>query len=344
MTTTLHKKGVPMKNKIKLLFLFSVLMVFSFAAMILVSSGEQMNIAVTGSPKAERNYVSDIRQSCVNVSDNINEKIFNLPKVYTLPMDQSPAPVPDQSGFTEDSYEDSTISVKCWRERIEIKSKTVTANFAEVKIAHPTQLRSAFAGGSFGTKRANASKIAKSNNAVVAINADFYNYRSDGLFIRNGTVYRELPYGADVLFVDSDGNFTVKSDRDAVKEGFYRKKKIYQSFSFGPALLIDGKAVKDGNKNFVCGPYDDAPRTAIGQIGTLHYLLCAIDGRSKYSEGVTVTELADIMSRKNCMEAYNLDGGQSSVLYFHDAVYNHVADGGERTLSDIIYFATALPD
>ena len=44
------------------------------------------------------------------------------------------------------------------------------------------------------------------------------------------------------------------------------------------------------------------------------------------------------------MEAYNLDGGQSSVLYFHDAVYNHVADGGERTLSDIIYFATALPD
>ena len=333
-----------MNKKTKPYVLLPILVTLSVAAMIVVSSGEQMNIAVSGSSKLQKNYISDIQNRCVDINDNINEKIFNLPKVYTLPLDQSPAPEPDPDGFTEDSYEDSTISVQCWRERISVKDKTVTANFAEVKIAHPTQLRSAFAGGSFGTKRANASKIAKSNNAVVAINADFYNYRSDGLFIRNGTVYRELPYGADVLFVDSDGNFTVKSDRDAVKEGFYRKKKIYQSFSFGPALLIDGKAVKDGNRNFVCGPYDDAPRTAIGQIGTLHYLLCAIDGRSKYSEGVTVTELADIMSRKNCMEAYNLDGGQSSVLYFHDAVYNHVADGGERTLSDIIYFATALPD
>lgn len=333
-----------MNKKTKPYVLLPILVTLSVAAMIVVSSGEQMNIAVSGSSKLQKNYISDIQNRCVDINDNINEKIFNLPKVYTLPLDQSPAPEPDPDGFTEDSYEDSTISVQCWRERISVKDKTVTANFAEVKIAHPTQLRTAFAGGSFGTKRATATKMARSNNAVVAINGDFYNYHSDGLFIRNGAVFRELAYGADVLFIDSNGNFSVKTDRDAIKEGFYKKTKIYQSLSFGPALVVDGKVLNNGKANYSCGPFGNEPRTAIGQIGPLHYLLCTIDGRSKVSEGVTVAELASIMSKKKCIVAYNLDGGQSSVLYFHDKAYNHVADGGERTLSDIVYFATALPD
>ena len=62
------------------------------------------------------------------------------------------------------------------------------------------------------------------------------------------------------------------------------------------------------------------------------------------SRGVNMAELSQIMLRKNCTVAYNMDGGQSSVLYFHNKPYNHVADGGERTLSDILYFATAIPE
>ena len=109
-----------MNKKTKPYVLLPILVILSVAAMIVVSSGEQMNIAVSGSSKLQKNYISDIQNRCVDINDNINEKIFNLPKVYTLPLDQSPAPEPDPDGFTEDSYEDSTISVQCWRERISV--------------------------------------------------------------------------------------------------------------------------------------------------------------------------------------------------------------------------------
>lgn len=333
-----------MKHALELWGKAACLLLAMLGAMILISSGEQMNIAGTGSMLADRHYASDLQRRCSDINDNIKQIIFKLPKIYTLPYDQSPAPPPDPNGFTDDSYEDATISVKCWRERFRFSDRTVTANFAEVKIAHPSQLRTAFAGGQFGSKRALASKIAAKNNAVVAINADFYNYRTDGLIIRNRTIFREIPHGADVLFIDADGNFTIKTDREAVKENYYKQTKINQALSFGPALIVDGKIVDNGGRNGACGPYGIEPRTAIGQIDKLHYLFCTVDGRLPHSEGVNVRELSRIMKRKNCISAYNLDGGQSSVLYFHHKLFNVVADGGERTLSDIVYFATAIPE
>lgn len=97
----------------------------------------------------------------LSINDKVNAEVFNLPKVYTLPMDFSTAPKPNPANYTEDTYQDDTISVKCWRERINLSNKTITANFADVTIAHPTQLRTAFAGGSYGTaKRTHASKMA----------------------------------------------------------------------------------------------------------------------------------------------------------------------------------------
>ena len=324
--------------RILALFLMTVI------AMTFISSEEQINLGSAGASSSGKHYITDFQRSCARINDNINQKIFDLPMVYTLPMDQSPSPLPDPDGFTKDSYKDSTISVNCWRERINISKKTVTANFAEITIAHPSQLRTAFAGGQFGTKRMLASRIAKNNNAVVAVNADFYNYNSNGVIIRNGTLYREKPYGKDLLLIDSKGNFIIMSDHAAKKDGYYKNNKITQSFSFGPALVNDGKALKKFGTNYACGPYGNNPRTAVGQIGPLHYLLCTVDGRMDNSRGVNMAELSQIMLRKNCTVAYNMDGGQSSVLYFHNKPYNHVADGGERTLSDILYFATAIPE
>lgn len=333
-----------MKRSLKILLQIMALLLMSGGAMIAVSSGKYMDLKQNGSTDGDRYFLADFQTRCSNMTDYINQQVFNLPKVYTLPMDQSPAPMPDPEGFTEDTYKDPTISVKCWREKMDISGSVVVANFAEITIAHPTQLRTAFAGGQFGNTRLFASKIASLNNAVVAINADFYNYRTNGLIIRNGTLYREKPYGADVLFIDSDGDFVVKSDRDAFKEGYYKNKKIYQSLSFGPVIVNDGNVITNWHSSFSCGPYGKEPRTAIGQIGHLHYLVCTVNGRMKNSPGISVANLGKIMADKNCYVAYNLDGGQSSVLYFHDKIFNVVADGGERTMSDILYFATAIPE
>lgn len=322
-----------------------LLCVFSAAAIVVIPSDSKM-ISSDGT-LTEKNLSSDVEGAVLHINDNVNSRVFNLPKVYTLPMDLSPAPAPNPAGFTEDSYEDATISVKCWRERIALSEKTVTANFADVTIAHPTQLRMAFAGGKYGTpRRTYASKMAADNNAVIAINADFYNCRTNGLIIRQGTLYRKKCSGFDTLFIDSNGDFTVMNDFYSINSGFLRDNTIYQAINFGPVIVQDGKAViklKEFN-SVACGPRANNPRTAIGQLGRLHYLICAIDGRSDISIGTTTNELAVIMADKGCRVAYNLDGGQSTTMVFHNELYNIVSDGGERNMSDILYFASAIPE
>ena len=319
----------------------------SLAACVFVPSGKKM-ISSAETVLGQKKLSDDIVSSALRINENVNVEIFNLPKVYMLPMDLSPAPRPDPSKFTEDSYEDQSISVKCWHERITFTNqKPVDANFADIRIAHPSQLRTAFAGGVYGyVKRSYTSKMAELNNAVIAVNADYYNYRSDGLLIRQGTLYRERPFDIDTLFIDSNGDLKVMRDYEAVNSQYYKKNEILQTIVFGPLLVENGKALEKLNiVNVVdCGATGLNPRTAIGQLGPLHYLLCTIDGRSKQSAGVTVKGLAKIMEDKNCVIAYNLDGGQSTTMVFNGRLYNQVSGEGERAMSDCLYFASAVPE
>lgn len=306
-----------------------------------VPSGNKLS---SGDYLTAQNYTDDCGRAILAINDNINAEIFDLPKVVALPLDLSPAPVPNPAGFVGDTYSDDTITVKCSRERISLSDKTVTANFAEVTVTSPTQLRTAFAGGSYGTsKREYAAKLSADNHAVIAVNADFYNYRAEGIIIRQGTQYRCQPFGIDTLFIDSDGNFIVMDDNEAVKSGFLNNHRIFQTLAFGPVLVQDGQPLQKSvhYHSVNCGQYVDNPRTAIGQLGELHYLLCTIDGRSADSRGCTTNELADIMAAKGCVTAYNLDGGQSTTMVFGGEIYNAVSNGGERAVSDIVYFATA---
>ena len=331
------KKGV---------LLLLILAVFTFGASFLVPSSDKI-IDSSDTALSEKKLYADVAQSVMRINGNVNTEIFDLPKFYTLPMDLSPAPKPDPSKFTEDTYEDDSIKVKCWREKMKVENHSVVANFADVVIAHPSQLRTAFASGSYSTtKRTHASKMAEANNAVIATNADFYNARTDGLIIRQGTLYRKEPFWIETLFIDSQGDFSVMIDKEAVQTKYYEKKEIYQTIAFGPILVEDGKPVikRSHFNSVVCGPLAQNPRTAIGQIGKLHYLLCTIDGRSAVSAGVTTNQLAQIMADKNCRIAYNLDGGQSSTMIFNNKLYNAVSDSGERMLSDILYFATSVPE
>ena len=82
----------------------------------------------------------------------------------------------------------------------------------------------------------------------------------------------------------------------------------------------------------------EQPRTAIGVIDENHFVFVVVDGRETgYSRGVTMTELAEIMQGLGATEAYNLDGGGSSELWFNGEVVNQPSNGGERATSDILY-------
>ncbi len=309
---------------------------------IAVCSGDEIEFRT----KTDRNIPEKIGQSLNRMDDRINAEVFDLPKIYTLPMDFEPAPEPDPACYDTETYEDETIWVKCWRERLEFSSHTVTANFAEVKIAHPTQFRSAVSGKDrLTTKRMYGSAMSIDVNAVVAINGDYSGYRQTGVIVRQGKLLKIYPQGIDELLIDENGDFLTMRDSRITRD-YLSENRIYHAFAFGPVLVRDGKAVTNPPKEnyIVCSAPHDEPRTAIGQLGRLHYLLCTVDGRTEHSRGISVKEMAKLMESKNCVSAYNLDGGQSTVMMFHDRIYNVVSNGGERPLTDIVYFATAVPE
>ena len=111
-------------------------------------------------------------------------------------------------------------------------------------------------------------------------------------------------------------------------------------FSFGPALVMDGEvSVADGDE--VARSMTSNPRTAIGQIGSLHYAFVVTDGRTEESAGLSLVQLADLMLDIGCETAYNLDGGGSSTMVFQGEVVNNPTTNGrtitEREVSDIVY-------
>ena len=55
----------------------------------------------------------------------------------------------------------------------------------------------------------------------------------------------------------------------------------------------------------------------------------------------TLPVLTQIIAGKGVQKAYTLDGGQTATMIFNGTTFNRVDWDSERTMSDIVYFATA---
>ena len=100
--------------------------------------------------------------------------------------------------------------------------------------------------------------------------------------------------------------------------------------SFGPALIVNGRALNEKNK--LGGGVN--PRTAIGQREDGTVMLLVIDGRSTSSLGVTYDDLVDIMLSYGAVNAANLDGGSSTLMEYEGKTVNSSAYlFGERILA-----------
>lgn len=221
----------------------------------------------------------------------------------------------------------------------------VTYYVADVVVSDVTQLRSAFAEDSFGTNIIeNPSDIAASVDATLAINGDYYGFRDTGIVIRNGVVYRDEPARTG-LAIMNDGTLQIYDETTTTADALVAEG-VWQTLSFGPALVDDGQIV-DGiddvevDTNF--GNHSiqgQQPRTAMGMIEANHFVFVVVDGRSDESAGVTLTGLAQIMQSLGATEAYNLDGGGSSTMVSDGQLVNDpLGKGEERGTSDILYVA-----
>ncbi|GFZ30821.1 hypothetical protein CSC2_13470 [Clostridium zeae] len=86
--------------------------------------------------------------------------------------------------------------------------------------------------------------------------------------------------------------------------------------SFGPGLVENGQITVDSSSE-VGQSMSSNPRTAIGQISKLHYIVIVSDGRTSESAGLSLLQLAEEFKERGCTTAYNLDGGGSSTMYFN---------------------------
>ena len=205
---------------------------------------------------------------------------------------------------------------------------------ADVWIRNIQGYKTAFAGGKYGGGYSLPSSMASNHSAILALSGDCYKARPEGIVIRNGNLYRDTVSG-DVCILYADGVMEsyYESDFDlnaAIARG------AYQGWSFGPKLIDNGQVPASYNTTDKIIGHN--PRAAIGYYEPGHYCLVYVDGRqSDDSAGLTLNELSQIMIDLGCKDAYNLDGGQSSMMVFQGQVIGSPYKGG-RDISDIIYF------
>lgn len=266
---------------------------------------------------------------------------------YALPVDFSAGMALNTDAYTEDGYQDDSITVK-----VETREEGgVKWRIAYVQIKHPSQLRTATAGKLTSSKTALPSSMAKAKNAVVAINANYFSndpektrfeFRQGEQITKNrgGKYTNNIK---DVLVIDANGDFHtfITFPKESYEALMASDIEIVNAFMFGPTLVHEGELVQV-SEDYGYNPTGDEPRTAIGQTGPLSYVLVLAEGRTEDSEGVTQQELADFMYALGCVEAFNLDGGNSSTMVFKGELYMDKAVSSERAQSDIIYFASAV--
>ena len=241
-------------------------------------------------------------------------------------------------------YYDDTILAITWKQNIGNKC----FNISEVKISHPSQFRRFLAGGEYGSAiQLTTTEMAASVNAVVASSGDFYKHRMSGVIVYDGIVQRISGKNFDSLFVDEDSNLHIVyagqiTTREQA-EKYTKENKIRFSLGFGPALIENGELVNI-NPGYSLGEISDYyARAAVGQLGELHYVLVTVSNEF-FGNSATIYEVARGGMELGCQTFYALDGGQTAVLVMNDKLMNKVVYGSQRRISDIIYFATAVPE
>lgn len=243
-------------------------------------------------------------------------------------------------------YYDETILVIYWQQLMD----GIVHNVAEVIIADASQFRRGLAGGEFGSdKQFVPSQIAQSVNAVVATSGDFYKFRQNGIIVHKGQLRRFEGKFLDTCFIDDQGDllFVKRGEltTEAEAEKYIADHNVRFSLAFGPVMVADGQNVVPWGYPIgeITGNYT---RASVCQKGKLHYMF--VSTSSYMDHGLTqrqsLRSFADHLIELGVDKAYALDGGQTTIIAINGQLVTSPDYEAERQISDIIYFATALPD
>lgn len=245
----------------------------------------------------------------------------------------------DEVIVTESGYSshDIYISLKSYDEGEGVIPSPYTV--ADIYVRDIRCLQSYFAGGKYiptGHGEHILSLMEKSG-AILASNGDYYSMQQGSAVLRNGILYRYPIADYDVFILYNDGSMkTIRKKTVKTKAGWDEAfQNAWQVWCFGPSLLDEnGVPYTDLRANLFDVVSNRNPRTGLGYFEPGHYCIIVVDGRSDTARGASIEEFASIFESLGCKQAYNLDGGGSSVMAFNGAVITNQSI--LRKLPDIV--------
>lgn len=175
----------------------------------------------------------------------------------------------------------------------------------------------------FGIRGYTVAEMVEEFDAVAGINAggfDDPNGQGNGsipdtLVVSGGKVYYPEK-GVQEGFVGFDSNHIMHVGM--FHEDEIRSKDIQSGVCFGPVLVTNGvprEQVFSGIN----------PRTGIGQRSDGAILMLVIEGRKVSSLGATYQDMAEVFLSYGAVNACNLDGGSSSMMWYQGGYVNDCA-------------------
>ena len=182
---------------------------------------------------------------------------------------------------------------------------------------------------------------------MVASAGDFYRFRNFGTVVYEGVARRVEGTYAETCYIDRNGDmhFTYGGEvlTMADAQAYVEEHDINFSLAFGP-VLVDNYEVTEHTWYGVGEITEGYARAALCQMGPLHYIVVAANTTGPYQDIPTVATFAKNIAATGCKMAYCLDGGQTATIVMNDQLINRPVYGQQRKISDIIYFATAVPE
>lgn len=272
-------------------------------------------------------------------------ELLSRPEAVALLDGQSTLLTPDTqlfAGSTIQYYLDETILAMTWKQVLD----DCVYTFGEVKIADASQFRRFMADGKYNSGQLyTTTEMASSVNAVLASAGDYYGYRSFGIVVNEGHVYRSKGQFLDTCYIDDEGKllFTYAKEitDDTAAQAFVDEHNVRFTLCFGPVMVLDGEYCVPGDYNSgeINNPYS---RAALCEMGQLHYVVVTANTEEPHYALPTVSKFGRNLQELGVKTAYALDGGQTATIALDGQVINKVSYGSQRDISDIFYFATAL--
>lgn len=254
---------------------------------------------------------------------------------------------PDQQIYDDSIiryYLDETILAVTWQE---VHDDSVYT-FSEIKVEDASQFRRHLAGGEYGSNMQYlTTEMAETVNAVVASAGDFYRFRDFGAVVYQGQAKRVEGTYAETCYIDFSGDmhFTRAGEvltTQAVQQ-YVDENNINFSLAFGP-ILVDNYQLQEHSWYGVGEINEGYARSALCQMDSLHYLVVTANTTGVHQTIPTVAMFAKNIAATGCRMAYCLDGGQTATIVMNNELVNRPVYGQQRKISDIIYFATAVPE